>query len=1473
MKYSLLINIMVLSLCILPIVFGAPAISSFLYSDIYLDENTDAILNFSVTETGDTSFNLSIKAYNLRTGTLAQTDTHNSESYGTKSYNFYLTDANFGQNDLYYFYITATNTTGGTSNLNLSIHPFAVNKASGYSNNCTERLADLEAKAKVFINMRKDCNLSAGGLETFRQLEIIPDGYQNISSKLGGASGENWTWDTTHAYINSSLRLHYVFPTVNYDWFQANYYSPSLLNLSNYSGIGFFYYYETPKTATNALIDFGIQYGISYYSQDTDISHEANLTASANEWRMHYVDWNYISNTGSGGNSQSIDFYKVDQIKGIRFSVNGVIGDSDDVWIDYVMAYDFDCGGMNWPRSLWQQDSASNIRLTEGLISILAYLYNNPDSPAFYHNTTISKIIFEGLDYFVNNYRADGSWSEYEMKLGLEPGIAFPGSAFAYAVFLMENDSGMNALKTLRYPPNSVSWVGSATYRNDTYRDVIADVASHIIARDFEHNNYTNTNTNLMFSMYFPLFADYYFNNNETSYSYWTNITKYDNIKNFVREAKGMTWFVESSNNNWDSNAGWDNKYNGGTQLLGLATSHKMQIEMMARKGIGTYVTPIPNLVSYWENVTRNFVDYTNYYHLPNPSRGNEIGIARSFVLYNITEDWDFQNYYPGIYDTLRYPYINRYVFDQISLWNGYGSIEFNARGGWMSAMDSNYCVENATSLSQNSSLRVEYPQNRTPNFWYLLYNFSDELTGQSEALIGVMEGTQGVQLDRVSPLYVPYILDGEPYNISVGQINSGKNYTYEFRTENFTINVSFIPELSDFVQNITFNFEYDGVNTSITGVKNGSLWTAIYTKPYYIYNATNITNATHYWRWHFNGTYIDGTTFSNTTALTNIIVYPIWYVTTFTLENNNWMETDSPIIYYSLIRYNYLEGERELKPTIFINYSGSIIKLSDYNSGDMSTGTVCRIGGGGTDTYCNYITYDTKIPTPLITNYSENKSLNTYFEVYYGGVTYRRGGDGWAWQGTSAQYNDSYTENGTAYMMVVANCSNASFANYTITNFSIKDEDTSAYVYGNANNIFRSWARDRTLTRTWNIPITNATNYTLCKMWPYSFNNDFEVIYWVADGENGTTNTTLITTSTTNINYNETGNASVYNSTTVTSSTTTQSQTTATSSGYGVRTHVVTGEIADLTVDNYTLWLSSFNNATNVLVHAVDELDAGWISAINLPVVIEAYLWQATTGTYTLIQSAYTDLAGKVQFSLNPSAQKQYYFQVKVNDSIVFPKNPSNPNKFALTSPYDYWLRIPRYGLDFLEISTLYKNLYDATTISWDNITGRVTATWTGVNATINNLCFAIYNVTNISNFDPYTTEYGVYTTQRVYRYCTIANDGSIFYDLGLVDGEYFAVLVGTFRTDGHEYMIKTLEINPTGNSNNFLGGLGFFLAFLLVGTMVFAGLELGATSTIIISSASLIILLFMPLALMSKMALIGLSIVGLIIGLLINR
>jgi hypothetical protein len=1268
------------------------------------------------------------------------------------------------------------------------------------------------------------------------------------------------------------LKIDYTFPLVSYDWYQAS--VGADVNGQNWSGIGYWYYSEDEKPSNYRLDWQVITRSDQVKNQDIDLIDETLLNDTSGSWKFKYIDFNYVTNSSTSGSSILVDMQNLKNITHIRFSPNGAVGGSGTIWIDDIYLYDFDCGGFNYPRSLWMQTPASNVRLSEG-VAILAYLYNNPDS-VYYLDAGVKDRIFQAMDYFVNNYRPEDSWSEYSLSLGSDPGRGFVGSAFAYTFFMMEDEPEIEYYTSMKYKND----VYTLALRNATYRQVIADLASKIESRGIQTGNYSTFNANIIFNMYFPLFADYYFNDNNTAYSYWVNITDYDKtIKNYVRQAKGMTWFVESQSGNWNTNAGWDNAYNGATQLEGLAVAHSMQKAMMDKKGGGSYVTPIPNLLKYWENTSRSFIDYTNYYHLENPSRGNANGIFRNFVGYNITEDWTFQNYYPGIYDTINYPYLNRYVFDQLSSWTGYGSIAYKLRGGVYPAVDSTYCVENATSFSQNVSFRVEYPQNATDPFYYLLYNFSDASTGQAEALIGIEYGTRGVQLDRISELYVPYLLSGDPYNISINSINSGKNYTYEFGEETFYINVTFIPELADFVQNIIFNFEYDGVDTEVTGTKNGALWSANYTKTYYLENATNVTNATHTWRWQINGTYDDGNTFSNDTTLTDLIVYPVWEVTTFTLDTIWWMETDSPIIYYSLKRYNSLEGETGLQPTIFINYSGTIIELATTPA--SSTHATCSKVAPA-DTYCNYLQYDGKIRTPFITNYSENKSLNTYFEVYYDGVTYKRGGDGYAWTGSTEQLDTAYTENGTAYMMVVDDCYNLSFANISIVNFTFNDEDTIDPINGSANNLFTAWVVDRTYTRTYSIPITGVYTYEICKKWTYPFYTDFEVTYWATNGSNATTTitstTTLSTDGVTNVQYNETGNATAYNSTTNTSGTTTQTQITTTTqtsggSGYSTRTLVQSGIYAESPLDYYILWLGSLSNLTSVLVHAVDEIDGGWINSLQVPVVIEAWQWQPTFGQFFRIESAYTDLAGKVQFHLNPSQQKQYYFVVKVNDTIVFPSDIANPNKFALTTPYDYWLRIPRYNLDFLALSSTLKTLSSNTEIAWNNATHRVSANWHDMNTSLSNLCFGIYNMTNST--PPYTTEYGVASTARIYKYCTTDNDGSIFYNLGLVEGEYVAVLEGTLRSSGDIYIINTLTIYPTGASSTKapLGGLGFFLAFLLVGTMVFAGLELGSTGVIVVCCASLIITLFMPLAIMSKMALVGLAIVGLIIGLLINR
>jgi hypothetical protein len=651
------------------------------------------------------------------------------------------------------------------------------------------------------------------------------------------------------------------------------------------------------------------------------------------------------------------------------------------------------------------------------------------------------------------------------------------------------------------------------------------------------------------------------------------------------------------------------------------------------------------------------------------------------------------------------------------------------------------------------------------------------------------------------------------PVEIGVGWYYShnenGDNTTYEFATKSYILNVS--NDVGQTLSSYSFQFIYDGSIINITPSISGSTYIATMNKFFDIENATSVANGTHSYHWIMNGITNNGSNINISSTPHNIIVLPLFNISVFSENTTDWMETDSPLISFTLTRFNSLSGST-IQPNVLINYSGTDYALP-YNT--TSTNSNC----GNPQTTCNYLIYDNQFSTNLITNDTENKTLIPRYTFIYNGISYIRGADGYAW--TNAVPQTSIALNGTAYKMILTNCSNLSYANITVMNFTFKDEDTLNLVNASSTNNFHSYITNSNLSRQISISETNVSSYIICKKYGLNFQNDFNTAYSVTN--------------------------------------------------FTPRTYQITNELADnSSIDYYTLLMLNLSSAQNIIVHVLDEIDAGYVSTLTNPVSVEAYMYVPLTNDYSLVESHYTDIAGKVQFFLSVDKNHEYMFRVKFGSTYVYPKIISDSSRFVMSYPYEYWIRLPRYGLNYLDTSTLLNILQSQTSITYNNNTNLITGTWTNMNGTLTNLCFAVYNTTNWNISDSYTTQ-NIVTANRIYRNCTTSTSGLVNYNLGNITGEYTAVFVGTLSSDNNDYIINALNIE--NYPSNTLGGLGFFLAFLLVGTMVFAGLELGSTATIVLCVGSLMITLFMPIAMMSKFALVGLSLVGLIIGLLINR
>lgn len=293
-------------------------------------------------------------------------------------------------------------------------------------------------------------------------------------------------------------------------------------------------------------------------------------------------------------------------------------------------------------------------------------------------------------------------------------------------------------------------------------------------------------------------------------------------------------------------------------------------------------------------------------------------------------------------------------------------------------------------------------------------------------------------------------------------------------------------------------------------------------------------------------------------------------------------------------------------------------------------------------------------------------------------------------------------------------------------------------------------------------------------------------------------------------------------------------------------RSYTATDTVVDNSTNEVTLFL--LGDPTEITIHIVDDADNDLEG-----ILVEAYKFDITTNTETLVESQLTDPEGNALFGLKRGTTR-YGFQIYQGG--VLRLNTTRFKLFATT--YDYVIRsdvVSRLA-EWLSIDRGVTR-----TLNYSNYTNLVHFDWSYSLSTIDQVCL---NVTSVN--------------QSWYGNCSNSSTSNLNFTISTVNISYVATAYAR-TTTGYTYVLESLGIDTWDSWRTMGTNLSLALSFIVL--LVFGMLGLGVSDTttqkgnVVVGMlcAGLVILYLFKLLPLSFGGLVGIITVAVIILIIINK
>jgi len=381
-----------------------------------------------------------------------------------------------------------------------------------------------------------------------------------------------------------------------------------------------------------------------------------------------------------------------------------------------------------------------------------------------------------------------------------------------------------------------------------------------------------------------------------------------------------------------------------------------------------------------------------------------------------------------------------------------------------------------------------------------------------------------------------------------------------------------------------------------------------------------------------------------------------------------------------------------------------------------------------------------------------------------------------------------------TIYQLYIDACGGVT--NDTTLNITFRDEIDDTLIFPDSDIHFKAWKDNPSLYKNYSFNFTNKSSIKFC-ISPNSTN-------YTTDYD---------------LQYSETG--------------------------YDTKNYNARGQTLLNTITYLNLTMLSSGNSTTITITVQDDFGDALSNYI-----VEAWKYELSTNTYSLVSTEETDTNGQVIMYLNTN--KKHLFYVKDQNG----NTKYTSDTMTLVSASYTFIVIVGEELIYQDVLDLERNLqvpdeYKAVSPYVINYT------WSDVNNLIDRICLAVYNTT-IQNMSTYDDA------------CSTADSGTLSISLIATEGYFPIVGYVIATTDKEKYILDTGSITLR-TAYDVFNTEGLIYAFLFVGTMAF--LSLGVATTVGAPAAVMcIILMNFGIIIMRFMGFFNISIATIAVGVIMS-
>lgn len=400
---------------------------------------------------------------------------------------------------------------------------------------------------------------------------------------------------------------------------------------------------------------------------------------------------------------------------------------------------------------------------------------------------------------------------------------------------------------------------------------------------------------------------------------------------------------------------------------------------------------------------------------------------------------------------------------------------------------------------------------------------------------------------------------------------------------------------------------------------------------------------------------------------------------------------------------------------------------------------------------------------------------------------------------GTSLIRNLSSNPNQTTHKMILEACPGGNTTVPTL-NFSYIDASTNAPINLSASSTlaFTTWKTTTSLTRFYGFTVDPNSNYDICisPEWG-NFTSNYNIV--------------------------------------------------ARATGYASKSITRLSQTLNNITEQVSVTLSNSTTTSIVRILVLDENEDPYISRTGDTWVVNAWLYDGSTDTFSLFGSEFTDFLGSVSFNLAEVNFNYYKFNVTNNGVQKFETSRFKPTQS------EYKFIINKFNNNVVNNIINLENGIEFN-LTYSNVTNIVTLSWNDFNNVTTNVCLTIFNA-SISSW-----------MNNVTYACSTSDVGTATY---LVTNQSHIIAKATafYIGDALEYNLDELEVDRRTTNIPF-GKDGIFWGMLLQGTIMFIGfVGAGLIGGAIAGSFGLAIVSMFGLLSLSQIAITSIILVSLFV------